>query len=60
MNSLLLHRLVKVAPFAMTVLSLLFLAHGWHFGTHGDPIGPGGPNFHMGLNGDPIGPGGPN
>jgi hypothetical protein len=44
----------------MTVLSLLFLAHGWHFGTHGDPIGPGGPNFHMGLNGDPIGPGGPN
>jgi hypothetical protein len=28
MNSQLLQRLVKVSPFAMTVLSMLFLVHG--------------------------------
>jgi hypothetical protein len=66
MNSLLLHRLVKVVPYAATAFTVLLMAHGV-FGAHavhvhasGDPGGPGEPNLHMTTNGDPGGPGEPN
>ena len=59
MNSLLLHRLVKVAPFAMAVFSVLLMAHGVHVHSNGDPGGPGGPDLHVISSGDPGGPGGP-
>jgi hypothetical protein len=58
MNSLLLHRLVKVAPFAMSVFSMLVLLHGVH--VNGDPGGNTGPNIHLISNGDPGGNTGPN
>ncbi len=61
MNSLVLSKLVKAAPFAMAVVSVLLLAHGVHLGANGDPGGPGGPNHGLIiLSGDPGGPGGPN
>ncbi len=61
MNSLFLHRLVKAAPFAMTVFGVLLMAHGVHGVVHnGDPGGNGGPNIHAISNGDPGGNGGPN
>jgi hypothetical protein len=64
MNGLILHRLVKVAPFAMAAFSILLMGHGVYatHGVHvfGDPGGPGAPNSHMGLSGDPGGPGAPN
>jgi len=44
MNSLNLNRLVKVAPFAMAVFSMLLQAHGLHVASSGDPGGPGGPD----------------
>ena len=48
MNSLLLHRLVKVVPFAMSAFMILMLAHGVYtfHGVHvyGDPGGSGAPN----------------
>ncbi len=44
MNSLLLHKLVKVAPMAMAVFSVLLIAHGVHVGANGDPGGNTGPN----------------
>jgi len=44
MNSLYLHRLVKAAPVAMAVFSMLLLAHGVHVVSNGDPLGPGGPD----------------
>jgi hypothetical protein len=59
MNSLTLHRLVKVAPFAMAAFSVLLLAHGVHV-NGGDPGGPGEPNVHLIHLGDPGGPGEPN
>lgn len=60
MNSLLLDRLVKVAPFAMAVFSTLLLVHGVHIGANGDPGGNTGPNLHVVSNGDPGGNTGPN
>ena len=60
MNSLLLHRLVKVAPFAMAVFSIVLVAHGVHVGVNGDPTGTTGPNLHAIVNGDPTGNTGPN
>jgi hypothetical protein len=47
MNSLRLHRLVKVAPLAMAAFSIVLFAHGV-------------PAFHAILNGDRIGNIGPN
>ncbi len=60
MNSLLLHRLVKVAPFAMVAFSMLLMAHGLHVVTNGDPGGNTGPNLHVISSGDPGGNTGPN
>jgi hypothetical protein len=60
MNSSLLDKVVRVASFAMPVFTVLFLVHGWHMVTGGDPGGPGAPNLHMVSQGDPGGPGAPN
>lgn len=60
MNSLLLNRLVKVAPIGLAVFSMLLLAHGIHVGANGDPGGNTGPNLHLIRNGDPGGNTGPN
>jgi hypothetical protein len=64
MNSLLLHRLVKVVPFAMSAFMILMLAHGVYtfHGVHvyGDPGGSGAPNLHVSVYGDPGGSGAPN
>lgn len=65
MNSLLLHRLIKVAPFAVTAFSILLMAYGFHghavhVYSNGDPGGPGEPNMRVISYGDPGGPGEPN
>ena len=60
MNGPLLHRLIRVAPFAMVALSFVLTAHGIHFGANGDPGGNTGPNIHVVFNGDPGGNTGPN
>jgi hypothetical protein len=60
MNTLLLHRLVKVAPIAMAVFSIVLVAHGVHIVSSGDPGGNTGPNLGMIAAGDPGGNTGPN
>jgi hypothetical protein len=60
MNSIVLYRLFKAAPFAMAIFSILLLAHGFHFNPSGDPGGSGAPNIRFVLNGDPGGSGAPN
>ena len=61
MNTRLLQRLVKVAPFAMAVFSMLLVAHGVHTIVNGDYGGNTGPNsIHLITNGDYGGNTGPN
>jgi len=60
MDSRILDRLVKAAPFAMAAFSIFLMAHGVHYGANGDPIGNTGPNLHAIASGDPIGNTGPN
>jgi hypothetical protein len=59
MNSSLLKGLLKVAPLAVTTISLMLLAHGLHPITHGDPGGIGQPDMKMTVSGDPGGIGQP-
>ena len=58
MNSLLLHRLVKVAPIAMAAFAVLLMVHGVHVGASAH-IGTAASNVHVVSNGDPGGIGGP-
>jgi hypothetical protein len=44
MKSILLQKLLRLAPFAMAVFSTLLIAHGVHVVSSGDPGGPGGPD----------------
>ena len=60
MNFSVLNRVVRVAPLAMAVFSIVLMAHGLHFGVNGDPGGNTGPNLHWIANGDPGGNTGPN